>query len=1022
MKIKKLVLGTLACSAVALSCMAFSTNNAAAEVQLSDVAYKSVYMLGETFDVQDATITVNGESYDTMALVRFPDGRTVSKDSVVLSQDGAYTLIYKANTTNGVVKKEVAFSVESQAFSVGENGSFSYGTNDYLEDGTQGINVSLARGQTFTYNKVIKVDDNTANAPVIKWYCTPLALGTAEITNIYVRLTDPYDANNFVEVAYKSNSSNSGYTYVSAAANGQPSAGLEAVNAGTSGAFLYEERYCRLHRTGDTAYTQYYGFNSRTSFTGEPPLDLVRFGGTFADNYQSMSLDYAQKRVHTTTLPGDMYGGGRNLVMDLDDPLLVKENLWAGFSKGEAIVSLYATGYNATTFNFFVTEIDGEDLSKSGVLNAVPPRITVDYGKFDENDLPKAVVNKPFTAFDAIAEDEFDGIVECEPTVYYNYGSSTQSMVCITDGKFTPVREGVYSIVYTAKDAFGNVATKEVQITAISRDTLIYSFVNKETAFNVASDVRVADIEIENAFDGATVTMRARHKDDDALVYDIDGETKSFFPLYAGTYLIEYIYTDHIETQTLSYEITVNAVANPLFISEANVPRYLLKDCAYTFADFYAYDFSNGTNTVKADVSVKVGGTVVSENGVYTPNSLTPVEVVYTATNANGSQTKSYLLPVVDTGYGNPNGLNLSAYLQGSAFTSSATETYIAYTTDVAKATDSKATLAMLTSGYLDVLDVSFTVDATANNFDGVEISFINQTDWTDVISVVYAKSATGTDITVSRGAITYVGTANSSFDGNKEFGVSVSNGNVIFDGSDLKISVSELFADFSTLFFTDITLTGITGEAGIKVQKLMNQNMNSLTFEEVAPIVVASQLKTKYLLGEDIVIPQLKAYDFVDPNATLSASVTLTGGDYVTAKDGTVLSAENYDPSKSYVISADSYINCYLSVKTYDYTGNQNRPTTAFSVTDVTPPAITFTGGTTSCSVGDEVSLATCTATDDYSEVKVTVFVFAPNGQLEICESDSFTASEKGKYRVVFYVFDASGNCAFAEYTITSK
>ena len=1021
MKIKKLVLGTLACSAVALSCMAFSTNNAAAEVQLSDVAYKSVYMLGETFDVQDATITVNGEAYDTMALVRFPDGRTVSKDSVVLSQDGAYTLIYKANTADGVVKKEIPFCVENQAFSVGENGSFSYGTNDYLQDGTQGINVSLARGQTFTYNKVIKIDDNTADTPVIKWYCTPLALGSAEITNIYLRLTDPYDANNFVEVAYKSNSSNSGYTYVSAAANGQPSAGLEAVNAGTSGAFLYEERYCRLHRTGDTAYTQYYGFNSRTSFTGEPPSDLVRFGGTFADNYQSMALDYAQKRVHTTTLPGDMYGGGRNLVMDLDDPLLVKENLWAGFSKGEAIVSLYATGYNATTFNFFVTEIDGEDLSKSGVLNTVPPRIAVDYGKFDENELPKAVVNKPFTVFDAVAEDEFDGIVPCQPTVYYNYGSSTQTMVCITDGKFTPVREGVYSIVYTAKDAFGNTATKEVPITAISRDTLVYSFANKETTFDVASDVRVADIEIANAFDGATLTMRAVKKND-TIVYDIDNETKTFFPLYAGAYVIEYIYTDHIETQTLSYEITVNAVAKPLFIGEANVPRYLLKDCAYSFADFYAYDFSDGTKTIETDVSVKVGNQTVSQNGAYTPTALTPVEVVYTATNANGTQTKSYLIPVVDTGYGNPNGLKLAAYLQGEAFVSTATETYIAYTTNALKATDGRATLAMLTSGCLDVLDVSFSVNGYANRFSGVEISFINQNDWKDVVSVVYAKTATGTDITVSRGAITYMGTANSSFDGSKEFGVSVSSGNVVFDGSDLKIPVSELFANFSTTFFTDITLTGVEGEACVKVHKLMNQNMNSLSFEEVAPIVVASQLKTKYLLGEDIVIPQLKAYDFVDPNATLTASVTLTSGDYVTAKDGTVLSAENYDPTKSYVINADNYINCYLSVRTYDYTGNQNRPTTAFSVTDVTPPTVTFTGGTTSCSVGDEVSLAKCTATDDYSEVTLTVFVFAPDGQLEICENDSFTANEKGKYRVVFYAFDASGNCEFAQYTVTVK
>ncbi len=1020
MKIKSFVVGALACSAIALSCLAFSMQTAAAEFELSNVVYKSVYTLGETLNVQDATITMNGQSYGATAFVRFPDGRTVSKDSVALSQDGEYTLIYKANTASGVVKKEIEFFVTSQSFSVGDGSSFSYGTNGYLDENTKGVSVSLARGQMFTYNKVLKLDDNTADSPVIKWYCTPTANGSAEITNIYVRLTDPYDVENFVEVAYKSNSSYWGYTYVSASANGQPSAGLEAINAGASGAFEFEDNFWRLHRAGDTQHSHYYGFNSRTSFTGGVPADLERYDKTFVENYQSLYLDYAQKRVHTTALPPKVYGG-RSLVIDLDEPLFFEDNLWKGFSKGEAILSLYATGYNATSFNFFITEIDGQDLSKTGVLNEIPPQITVDYGKFSEDNLPKAVVGKPFTVFGAVAEDEFNGAVACQPTIYYNYGSSMQSTLSVKDGKFTPMREGMYSIVYTAKDAFGNTAQKEVQIEAIVRNELVYSFSSEKKVFDVASEVRVADILIENALDGATVTMRACRKED-TLVYEIDEETKSFFPLYAGKYVIEYIYTDHIETQTLGYEITVNTIEKPLFLGEANLPRYLLKDCSYNFADFYAYDFLGGTKTVKADVTVKVEGQTVSENGTYKPTALTPVEVVYTATNKNGTAQKSYVIPVVDTGYGKLNGLKLSAYLQGEAFTSLAAETYISYKTNKAKAMDGKATLQMITSGCLDVFDVSFNVHSGANNFNGIAISLINPADGADVVSVMYKKTETGSDIIVRRGLIAYTGTANSSFDGEKEFGVSVVNGNVVFDGSDLKIPVSELFADFPKLFFTDITLTEITGEAGIKVQKLMNQTMGSLNFEEVAPIVLLPELKVKYLLGEDIVIPQIQVYDFVDPNATLTASVTFSNGDYVTAEDGTVLSAEKYDPAKSYVIKADSYLSCYLSIKTFDYTGNQSKPMSALSVTDVTPPTITVDSQKKTCSVGDTVTLAAYTATDDYSDISVSVFVFSPDGRVVLCEENSFVATQKGSYRVVYYVTDKNGNCTFAEYTVEAK
>ena len=128
------------------------------------------------------------------------------------------------------------------------------------------------------------------------------------------------------------------------------------------------------------------------------------------------------------------------------------------------------------------------------------------------------------------------------------------------------------------------------------------------------------------------------------------------------------------------------------------------------------------------------------------------------------------------------------------------------------------------------------------------------------------------------------------------------------------------------------------------------------------------------------------------------------------------------YDGSNiSFVLS--EYGDYLITVTAMDASGNKTVSNTLISVVDTEKPTLQI-GGTVSATakVGDKISVPKATATDNYSETSMFVYVVYPTGEvMAIGENvDGFVATVAGTYSLVYSVNDAAGNFVTEYYKIT--
>lgn len=817
MTAKKRLALLLCLVACLLACViGLTARPARANGQLSQVEYQESYALGSTLEIQDATITYKGEDYSTKVIVKFPSGKTYSDNSILLSESGVYTIEYKANANGVFLTKKVEFTVGDSLFEIMGNGSVSYGTNSYLTSGVEGVNVALNDRSTLRYNKVIDVSDNSkASSKILKLYCTPATVGELEVERLIVTLTDAEDSSNYVEVVYKMLYKDAPtYNYVTANANGQSPAGLHAKADKTKDTDVFVDGYWwNLYRNNAN-----YGSVARCSWDGILPKEMK----SFEENSVELNLDNAEKRVY---IQRGVSFPDRNLCMDLDDPSLCGDNLWGGFTSGKVVLTLRAERYQGGAFNFFITEVDGHNLKASSTNNDVAPTINVDFGKYDENNLPSIVANKVCDVFPATACDELEGEVACETYVYYNYNNTARTQLAIKDEQFTPTRGGVYTIVYKAKDNFGNVAIKTVDLFAIEREQVEYELTNSEKEFTVGDIAKVSAINILNSLTGYTVKISARHVET-GTVYPISNKSLTFQPIYSGDYKIEYEYSDYVESVVFSYDVSVQASSTPLYLNDMAIPEYFIKGAKYFIPDYTVYDYTDGMKEVVAEKFVKQddGELTKMTSNYITVTAENFVQIVYKA--GENDPGKSYLGKVVDTNYGQSGKTDLAVFMQAKegVFDITHNEYYIEYQTNQLKAVSGVASLDVVNPAYLNLFNVDLSVNRA--DFNSLIITLTARNDRTNVITVQFDKTANGSNVTVRYLDKEIAGESLCSFGLDKGIRAYVENDYFCVAESDIAIPVDEMFDSFDTFFFVNVKLEGVSGDSSIRVNKLMNQPM----------------------------------------------------------------------------------------------------------------------------------------------------------------------------------------------------
>lgn len=980
----------------------------------SGLQLQEYYLVGDIFSVpEQATISDGSGEYPADVVLRDPSGRGYTGD-VVLSEAGQYVLEYKAFNADGeLLFERTPFSCYRQLYETGSRSSATYGTNTQYPDAPAGIQLSLAAGDTFTFNKVIDLSDNVKGESVLKFFTAPETPFTADARNIIITFTDKYDPDNKVTVRVKKVTAvDEGarwaevYSYVTANAQGQAAVGLE-VNA--NGDTLWNGTRYILHK--NDAYGASIPFSMPGGYVGD--------GVSVGEEVFELSWEYAERQL---------YSNGGRIITDLDETAFVT-NPWEGFTTGEVYLSISANNYLAGHCNLVITEIDGNDLTQNVFFEDEAPVITLDLAGYEEQSLPQAITGQPYPVFGASAYDTYDGETQVDVSVWRRYGSSAAYVLPVTDGAFVPMADGEYTIVYTSSDRAGNRAQETLCITSVSdRDPVSAELVGGDADGVVGERVCVPEAVLSGGSGNYSVAVQAVLESDPAIVYDV-GEDGTFVPLYAGTYNVIYTYRDYIGGGTEQISLDIGAAQRPYLAHDASLPRWFIRGASYTLPQLTGWIFPDGIPAQTAcDVLVKQDdGAASFVRGTLTVTANERVSVIYRLSENGRTATRTYTVPVVDVGYGGSE-LDMRKYFIGD-FTGEGALDYLLFYTQAGSGGAQTAQLSFIGRLLAAQFSLSLLPDSDRCGYDYLDICLTDSENASESIFLRYLCNADGSaGLQINgRGEIYEIGKRFTQNTGDT-FNVSYRQSDLsIGVTSDRRVIVTEradgaAFLGFSSGYvYLDIVLGGLEqgrgASAGVRVMSINNQTMSLMQGDYIAPQITANTVRGNYGAGESAVLPATYIADVLSPSCTAVMRVTAPDGSIVTATDGTVLDGCAHDREYEIVLAQQgSY------TVSYEASDGSNRATYTYviTVTDRTPPVIEQSDGVRTAALGDTVRIADVIVSDDSGDVTVLRFLNTPGGKMILMDgANAFVAQERGTYTVYCYAQDASGNVSSTQYEI---
>lgn len=655
----------------------------------------------------------------------------------------------------------------------------------------------------------------------------------------------------------------------------------------------------------------------------------------------------------------------------------------------------------------------------------INPTITVDVpdGYLLES-APAATVNQPYKVFDAVAKDVYGDEIAINVNVYAFYDSENKLLVGYDNGYVVPNNYGVYTVEYSAVDAFGNKSIVLYDFECVEKQALISELSSYVSEFKAGEEVSVADISFKNNIGDVNVIITATLSSG-SISYAV--ENGKFIPRYAGQYVVKYEYADYNEKGTKEYTINVTPNNNPIVYGEANVPKYFLVGCQYTLPTIECYHFSNGQpNKVVPQISVKIGDykpVAVGSNFKFTPQYEGKTVVTYTALN---KVVRTYEAITVDANYGTPE-LNMAKY-------------FYSPTGDAEIKTLSHGIT--LTSAF-EGSTIDFINPLVSERFN-MDFGILPECNYSRLN--IYLTDLVNEDIKVKFSLVKNQGKDTSFIVNDGEKAIT----NVAFDelatysfeylnpsrtakvGSSFALAVDKTLSgeDFNgftgNMVYVTFEFVGVSSTGGVIVYKLNNQPLSSAKRDTIEPYLVFHDYSGDEInVGDKMVISRIYVGDVLDPNYSVSYYVQKPDGTFAVSDDGVELSSANAKFDKDYVVTADMNGRYLVYMSPSDSRNNMPQSYTIEVVDGKAPTIVLAADGDFSGTVGKEVKLRTPSASDDITEnIAVSVYVMCPNGKLETIDANvlKFTPNVKGEYGVYYYAIDERGNAVVNDYTIVVK
>lgn len=851
-----------------------------------------------------------------------------------------------------------------------------------------GISVSLARGDTFTYNEIINLNTDGV-APLLRFTHSPIETGVADAATFKVRLADIYDNSNFITICFKNLSGQGAWadpnTYVTVGAFNQPQCGLE---------------------NGNLHVNDYYGTPVYYSMVGRPATPQL-------DREMCVYFDYNEKQLFVDR---EIYSNGnRGIVADLDDVNHFPKAIWKGFTTGEVKLSFSADNYQAGLCNFTLTSVCGNSVRRN-FSDTEAPIITVDSG-YGLTNMPDGSVGIAYPVAEATAFDKYDGNLDVTVRVYLDYNSSAPVPVELTNGAFVPEAVGTYTVIYTAEDASANSAIVSYNVKV--KDNAAVLSLNTDAvptsgATGAVTDILGAVVPLHSSGNVA-YKVTVTHIQSGAVVEtDADGK---FVPMRDGDYSVKIEAYDHISSAEKTIIFTAVRSLVPQVYDDTVINRYYVKNTEYSLPKLYAYDFSSGS-AVKNSMALYVKESGKEERALsgnsFTPSAVGETEIIYRFTSNGNIAEKRYVSTVIDTGYGSQ--LQKDKYFiatEGSA-TSSKTSDGITYTVN------KDAVLEFVNPVQVKQFTLQFEVSAKYS-FSSLNI-YLTDMKTDEEVKFSFAPCGESSAFSLNGKPTCSSGAAFGS--GVFDILFNCTDG-IVYGSIARTVAVNKYYSGKDYNGFTEMTaylkiqLEGVTGESQFIVKTLNSQKFDTKATDDTGPQILVDNLNGEYAFNEELTFDKAFAFDVFGCVKSLTMSVKSPDGNFAVAIDDTVMNGEQ-SPFEEYVVKLTQYGNYTVSYSAVDGANVKSEYSYTVTVADKVPPTITLGTAVTEARTGDTVKIASATVTDNLNEnCTLAVFVKKPDGVFLPADGMSFVAESSGNYTVYYMAFDESGNYIYHSYNV---
>lgn len=982
-----------------------------------DFKIEEKYVVGQSLTLPDGVIS--GKKADCYVI--FPDGTKKSTKDISFSRPGKYTVIYSLNADGKTLEEKIDLFAyekryssssasdlteyrEAMEFSVDKNGN---------KATAAGIFSDLSEGSTFRYNGVVDLSNATKNDKVFSCNIVATEPTYCDFWQLVVRFTDAYDSANYVDVILEHNGDDSNHD------NDVGLDGINYVRAGASNqvpsAYCARENSYLVGKYGNYAYVSM--------------MSDAKNGNALTDTFD-IYFDYKEKIVYGPQKEMT----GLNMICDLDDPIFFGENLWSGFTTGECYISVFAKNYRTAKGGIFIREIFGEtadDLSRELIEETHTPVIDVDFGEYNESALPDAVAGNPYPVFTATAKNLNYYCSDVSAKVYFKYNSATPVITGIRNGKFTPTIPGVYTVEYSVKDGFGKETKRTVDVRCVSasRSLKVTPAADRITETATGSLTKVADYVCENQSGRVNVEIKAVCGE---LVYYID-DSLTFRPLVNGEYDITYTAEDFAgQRDSASYKLTVTAGDNPVFIDGVYLPKYFVAGYNHLLPSLNAYDYKNGGNAVEADIYVKEGGNDERKiDGTYKPvlpsdGEGYSLKIIYRAKGKFGIGEVVYERPCYSVFRGSS-----SDYIEKNklfivdegierGYTAKNYADYADYTTN-----ESSKSMTYINPVPANAFSFEYNMIRDKANFNRLDLLLSDSVNGTAVKLSIENRDADSVYVSVNDSTkIAINGTSFDSISKNVNITYSNTDKQFVFDYINVfnvKTDVNGVaFNGFdSGLVYLTVKFEGVSGESGIVVRKIANQQLLDFGDDATEPILVLNgAYKANYDINEEVSVVDVTCADMIMPYIAKSLTIYAPDGSVVYSGDNVKLQNVDVDGSYSFILSQYGQYKISYTVEGYKDPANF-----LIDVVDRAAPELSVAENfKTSYSLGTKISLAVSVRDNISDDCKVFVCVERPDGRIFYETNSEYTFNMKGKYRIIFNAMDQRGNTSQKIYVVNVR